>query len=155
MIRTDHFQNDGWAHLGTFKELAAEFHADNREKPLAKGVLRQAAKDLRLFQNAQDRVGRALYMDAYTWVVSDDTSWPYSFVNCCQLLGLPIEFTRSDLFLDVESQWYSRSLRTAKRISTSIRDGLATAFGSRTVPEKPERSVSSANSNTAEPMLAA
>src|SRR5215469_16264511 len=126
MITTDHFQSDVGAHLGAGRNLAVEFHLDNPEKPLAKGVLRQAAKDLRLFETAQDRVGRALYMDAYTWVLSNDTSWPYSVVNCCQLLGLPIEFTRSDLFLDAESQWYSRSLRTAKRISTSIRDGLAT-----------------------------
>jgi hypothetical protein len=154
MITTDHFQNDGGEYLGAFQGLAAEFHVDNTEKPLAKGVLRQAAKDLRLFQGAQDRVGRALYTDAYTWVLSDDTSWPYSFVNVCQLLGVSIEFTRTDLLFDAQSQWYSRSLRTAKRISTSIRDGLATAFGSRTVSEEPEGSVSSANSSTTGPVLA-
>jgi len=102
----------------------------------------------------QDQVSQALYMDAYTWVLSDDTSWPYSFVNVCQLLGLSIEFTRSDLLLDAQLRWYSRSLRTAKRISTSIRDGLASAFSGRTVSEKPEGSVSSANSSTTGPVLA-
>lgn len=154
MITTDHFQNDGGAHLDAFQDLAAEFYTDNPQKPLAKGILRQAAKDLRLFQAAQDRVGRALYLDAYTWVISDDPSWPYSFVNVCHLLGLPIEFTRSDLLLDAQYGWYSRSLRTAKKISASIRDGLATAFSSRTVSERPEGAASSANSSTTGAVLA-
>ena len=154
MIKTNGFQNDSVARLGQLEDFTAEFRTVAPEKGLAKGVLRQAAKDLRLFQGVQDPVSQALYMDAYTWVLSDDTSWPYSFVNVCQLLGLSIEFTRSDLFLDAQSQWYSRSLQKAKRISTSIRDGLATAFSSRTVSEKLEESVSSADSSTTEPVLA-
>ena len=152
MITTDHFQNDGGTGLGTFQDAGAELCAHNPQKPLAKGVLRQAAKDLRLFQTAQDRLGRALYTDAYTWVLSDDTSWPYSFVNVCQVLGLSIESTRSDLLLDAEYGWYDRSLRTAKKISASIRDSLVTAFGSRTVSERPE--ASSANSSTTGAVLA-
>jgi|SRR5215469_15224433 len=154
MITTDHFQSDVGAHLGAGRNLAVEFHLDNPEKPLAKGVLRQAAKDLRLFETAQDRVGRALYMDAYTWVLSNDTSWPYSFVNVCQLLGHSVESTRSDLLLHAPYGWYGRSLRTAKKISASIRDGLATAFGSHTVSERPERAGSPANSSTTKAVLA-
>jgi hypothetical protein len=154
MMKTKDFRNDNVARLSQFEDLSAEFRTATPEKSLAKGVLRQAAKDLRLFYAVQDPVSQALYMDAFSWVVSDDTSWPYSFVNVCQLLRLPIEFTRSDLLLDAQARWYSRSLRTAKRISVSIRDGLATAFGARIVSEKPEGSVSSANSSTTEPVLA-
>ena len=152
MMKTNIFGSDSMAHLNHFVDFIGEFRTATPEKGLAKGVLRQAAKDLRLFHDVQDSVSQALYMDAYTWVLSDDTSWPYSFVSVCQLLGLSIEFTRSDLLLDAESRWYSRSLRTAKRISTSIRDGLASAFSR--VAEKPERSVLSANSSTTEPVLA-
>jgi hypothetical protein len=154
MNKTNGFRNDSVARLAQFEDFTAEFRTVTPEKGLAKGVLRQAAKDLRLFHAVQDPVSRALYMDANSWVVSDDISWPYSFVNVCQLLGLPVEFTRSDLLLNAHSNWYSRSLRTAKIISASIRDGLVTAFGSRTVSEKPEGSVSSANSGTTEPVLA-
>jgi len=154
MMKTKDFRNDNVARLTQFEDLTAEFRTATPEKSLAKGVLRQAAKDLRLFQAVQDSVSHALYMDAYSWVLSDDISWPYSFVNVCQLLRLPIEFTRSDLLLDAQARWYSRSLQTAKRISASIRDGLVTAFRSHTVPEKLERSVSLANSSTTEPVLA-
>jgi hypothetical protein len=145
MITTDHFQNDGGAGLDTFQHLAAEFRSDNPEKPLAKGVLRQAAKDLRLFHAAQDRVGRALYTDAFTWVLSDDTSWPYSFVNVCHVLGLSCEITRTELLVDAKSLWYSRSLRTAKKISTSLRNALITAFRG-PLEEKSKRTILYANS---------
>src|SRR6516165_9409364 len=113
MMKTKDFRNDSVARLAQFEDFAAEICTAKPEKALAKGMLRQAAKDLRLFHAVQDQVSQALYMDAYTWVLSDDTSWPYSFVNVCQLLGLSIEFTRSDLLLDAQLRWYSRSLRTA------------------------------------------
>jgi len=154
MIANIGFQNDSVGHLTQFGEFTAEYRLVKPKKSLAKGVLHQAATDLRLFQGVQDPVSQALYMDAYSWVLSEDTSWPYSFVNVCQLLGLSVEFTRGDILLDAESRWCSRSLRAAKRISISIRDGLAAAFGSRPVSEKPEGCVSSANSSTAEPVLA-
>ena len=128
MITTDHLQDDSGAGLGALQGLGAEFYSDNPEKPLAKGVLRQAAKDLRLYYGAQDRVGRAIYMDAYTWVLSGDTSWPYSFVNVCQVLGLSFEITRTELLVNAKSHWYSRSLRTTRKISTSLRDAFITAF---------------------------
>ena len=145
MITTDHFQSDGGAGLNTFQDLGAELYSDNPEKPLAKGVLRQAKKDLRRFHAAQDRVGRAIYMDAYTWVLSGDTSWPYSFVNVCQVLGLSFEITRTELLVNAKSHWCSRSLGTAKKISTSLRHAFVTAFRGH-LEEKSERTVLYANS---------
>ena len=155
MIANIGFQNDSVGHLTQFGEFTAEYRLVKPKKSLAKGVLHQAATDLRLFQGVQDPISQALYMDAYSWVLSDDISWPYSFVNVCQLLKLSVEATRSDLLLNVHSRWYVRSLHAAKRISISLRDGLATAFGSPTVSKKREEPVSSANSNTTEPLLAA
>ena len=60
-------------------------------RALAKGVLDQAAKDLRKFRAAREPLGRELYRDAYSWVMSNDLSWPYSFVNVCEALGLSTE----------------------------------------------------------------
>ena len=153
MLTNTCFQNDSVVRLPQFGEFTAELHSVKPKKSLAKGVLSQAGKDLRLFQGVQDPVSQALYMDANTWLLSDDTSWPYSFVNVCQLLGLSVEFTRGDLLLNAHSSWYSRWLQTAKRISASIRDSLATAFASHTISKKLKESVSSANSNATETLL--
>jgi hypothetical protein len=38
-----------------------------------------------------------LYREAYQWVVSDDRSWPYSFLNICDLLGLCAGALRAEL----------------------------------------------------------
>ena len=106
----------------------------NRDEPasvraLAKGVLRQAAKDLRAFHDAQEATGRELYRDAYSWVISNDLSWPYSFVNVCEALGLSAEFVRSELLADARSGWYSHSRLIARRISTSFTGSLTNLFG--------------------------
>lgn len=97
-------------------------------RALAKGVLRQAAKDLRAFHDAHESTGRELYRDAYSWVISNDLSWPYSFVNVCESLGLSAEFVRSELLADARSGWYSHSRLIARRISTSFKGSLTNLF---------------------------
>jgi hypothetical protein len=98
-------------------------------RALAKGVIRQAAKDLRAFHDAHEATGRELYRDAYSWVISNDLSWPYSFVNVCEALGLSAEFVRSELLADARSGWYSHSRLVARRISTSFKGSLTKLFG--------------------------
>jgi hypothetical protein len=97
-------------------------------RALAKGVLRQAAKDLRAFHDAHEATGRELYRDAYSWVISNDLSWPYSFVNVCEALGLSAEFVRLELLADARSGWYSHSRLVARRISTSFKGSLTNFF---------------------------
>ena len=97
-------------------------------RALAKGVLRQAAKDLRAFHGAHETTGRELYRDAYSWVISNDLSWPYSFVNVCETLGLSAEFVRSELLTDAQSGWYSHSRLVARRISASFKGSLTSFF---------------------------
>lgn len=58
------------------------------ERMLAMSVLWQAIGDLRKFRYARRRKRQRLYMEAYNWVASNDRSWPYSFVNICDALGL-------------------------------------------------------------------
>lgn len=67
------------------------------EKALLMAVLQQALEDLR---NSSDRPGaqaRRLYREAYQWVVSDDRSWPCSFLNVCDLLGLSAGALRTEM----------------------------------------------------------
>jgi hypothetical protein len=91
-------------------------------------VLRQAANDLRAFHGAHETTGRELYRDAFSWVISNDLSWPYSFVNVCEALGLSAEFVRSELLADARSGWYSHSRLIARRISTSFKGSLTNLF---------------------------
>ena len=110
------------------RPLERNGHEPGSVRALAKGVLRQAAKDLRAFHDAHEATGRELYRDAYSWVVSNDLSWPYSFVNVCEALGLSAEFVRSELLTDAQSGWYSHSRLIAQRISTAFKGSLVNFF---------------------------
>ena len=98
---------------------------------LAKGVLIQAKQDLRRFRRSQDGVGRELYRDAYSWVMSNDRAWPYSFLNVCEALGFSAEALREELLVETAGNWYTRSRRLAQKLSTSFRGSLASVFLSR------------------------
>jgi hypothetical protein len=67
------------------------------ERVLALSVLLQAAEDLQKGRDAQDRCKQRLHRDAYRWVISDDRSWAYSFVNLCDMLNLSPEYLRAGL----------------------------------------------------------
>jgi hypothetical protein len=67
------------------------------QRELSAGVLKQAEQDLRRFYDAPSAIERELYLDAYRWVMSDDSTWPFSFLNVCQLLNLVPEDVRQDL----------------------------------------------------------
>jgi hypothetical protein len=98
---------------------------------LAKSVLAQVKEDLGRFRGVSDRVGREMYRDAYSWVVSNDFAWPYSFLNVCEALGLSPEGQRAELLADTPPSWYSRSRRMAQTLSSSLRTSLANVFATR------------------------
>src|SRR5205814_3772237 len=94
------------------------------------GVLAQAKQDIRRFRSAQDAIGREIYADAYSWVASNDFSWPYSFLNVCEALGASPELLREDLLPDIKTSWYSRSRRVAQKISCWWRGRVTKVLGS-------------------------
>jgi hypothetical protein len=98
---------------------------------LAKGVLDQAKQDLRRFRGATDRIGREMYRDAVSWIAANDFAWPYSFLNVCEALGFSPELLRTELLVDRQPGWYSRSRRMARNLSTSLRGSLASVFAGR------------------------
>lgn len=67
------------------------------ERELMANVLWQAASDLVKNRAARTRKQMRLHRDAFRWVVSNDRSWPYSFVNICDVLGLSIRSVREEL----------------------------------------------------------
>src|ERR1700751_5036514 len=84
-------------------------NASHRE--MAAGVLKQAENDLRRFHRGTSKVERELYLDAYRWVMSDDCSWPFSFLNVCQLMDLTPEQLRQELIDDQSLGIFRNGLR--------------------------------------------
>ena len=94
--------------------------SETSQRELAAGVLKQVARDLRRFHGATSEVERELYLDAYSWVISDDCSWPFSFLNVCQLLNLPPEGLRQELLSDAPLGLFSYLARRSERAARSF-----------------------------------
>jgi hypothetical protein len=94
-----------------------EFETSRRD--LAAGILKQAATDLRRFHGATSAVEREFYLDAHRWVTSDDSNWPFSFLNVCQALNLAPGTVREevlgDLSLGAFGYWTRRCGRAARK----------------------------------------
>ena len=94
-----------------------QFEASRRD--LAGGILEQATLDLRRFHGATSGLEREFYLDAYRWVLSDDCSWPFSFLNVCELLDLIPETVREEVLADMSVSalryWSRRWGRAARK----------------------------------------
>ena len=103
---------------------ADDYQFETSRKDLAAGILKQAGLDLRRFHGATSAVEREFYLDAYRWVMSDDCSWPFSFLNIYQLLNLPPETVRGkvlgDLSLGTFGYWSRRCGRAARKFQISL-----------------------------------
>jgi len=58
------------------------------EKRLMRAVLKDALELLFKWDGTEDRRGRRLLAESQRWLGSDDTRWPFSFLNVCDALGL-------------------------------------------------------------------
>ena len=98
---------------------ADDYHFETSRKDLAAGILKQAGLDLRRFHGGTSEIEREFYLDAYRWVISDDCSWPFSFLNVCQLLALIPETVREEVLGDLSlgkfGYWSRRCGRAARR----------------------------------------
>ena len=96
-----------------------DYQFETSRKDLAAGILKQAGLDLRRFHCATGAIERELYLDAYRWVISDDCSWPFSFLNVCQLLNLAPESLRQELLTDASLGLFSYLTRRGGRAARS------------------------------------
>ena len=100
------------------------YQFETSQKDLAAGILKQAALDLRRFHGASSKVEREFYVDAHRWLTSDDCSWPFSFLNVCQLLNLAPETVREDVLDDLSLgafAYYTRRCgRATRRFQTLV-----------------------------------
>jgi hypothetical protein len=122
-------------------KTAEDYISETSQRELASGILKQAAQDLRRFHGATSAVKRELYHDAYRWVISDDCSWPFSFLNVCQLLKLAPEILRQDLLDDASmgffGYWTRRCLRGARSFQSSLNRVFTTNRNSNEVDPVP------------------
>src|SRR3954463_2705129 len=106
---------------------AKDYLCETSQKELAAEILKQAWLDLRRFHGATSEVEREFYLDAYRWVMSDDCSWPFSFLNVCQALNLAPQTIREDVLSDLSlgairywSRHCGRAARSFKIFLSSI-----------------------------------
>ena len=108
--------------------LADNYTSETKQKDLAAGVLKQVAQDMRRFHGATRAIERELYLDAYRWVISDDCSWPFSFLNVCQLLDLAPDVVRLELSADASAGFFTYWGQRGARATRSLQSFLSRAF---------------------------
>lgn len=110
--------------------------SETSHRELAAGTLKQATRDLRRFHGATTGVERELYHDAYSWVMSDDCGWPFSFLNVCRLLNHAPNDLREELLGDLSlgafGQLTRRWCRALHRLSHSLAKRVTTDAGENT-----------------------
>ena len=103
---------------------ADDYQFETSRKDLAAGIFKQAALDLRRFHAGTSAVEREFYLDAHRWVMSDDCSWPFSFLNTCHLLNLTPETVREEMLGDLSvgafRYWSRRCERAARRLKSLL-----------------------------------
>ena len=108
---------------------AADNHQfETSRKELAAGILKQASVDLRRFHGATSAVEREFYLDAHGWVTSDDCSWPFSFLNVCQLLNLAPETIRQEMLGDLSLGAFGYLVRRCGRGARKLQLFLSNIF---------------------------
>ena len=108
--------------------VAEDYLAETSQRHLAAGVLKQVAQDLRRFHGRTSAVERELYRDAYSWLISNDQAWPFSFLNVCRLLSLAPESVRETLLGDsavgLFSYWSRRWRRAVRKLQIFLGDAF-------------------------------
>jgi hypothetical protein len=103
-------------------KAADNYISETSQRELASGILKLVAQDLRRFHGATTAVERELYQDAYRWVISDDYSWPFSFLNVCRLLTLTPENLRQELLDDASFGLFGYLSRRCARAARSLQN---------------------------------
>lgn len=58
------------------------------ERRLVLAIMEQAIADFQTNAAPRTARGHRVFLDAAGWLASDDTMWPFSFLNSCDALGL-------------------------------------------------------------------
>jgi hypothetical protein len=101
-----------------FHDIWHKTRAISPERALALAVLWEAVLDLDKYRFAKRRRQQRLYWEAYDWVTSDSRSWPFSFVNLCDAIGLSVGPVRKQLLGEMLPAGLSAS-EPAEKVETA------------------------------------
>lgn len=90
-----------------------------REYALAAAVLNDAIRRYRLYRYAVSGKGRSIFQEEEGWIFSDNTSWPFSFINICNLLGLVPSAVRAQLQSETKEEMKEFLKQTRRGITKS------------------------------------
>ena len=96
------------------------------EKRLMLAVLEDAVGTFQKLVQARDRRGQALFNETEEWFASNETEWPFSFLNICHGLDLEADFLRAGLW-----RWRDRQRSSAGSAGKVIRFPFRRVNGSR------------------------
>ena len=67
------------------------------EKALLRAILEDAVHCYRKYRTAENRVGRARFREAESWIAGSGNGWIFSFDNVCELLELDPIYVRQSI----------------------------------------------------------
>jgi hypothetical protein len=67
------------------------------ERELMVAVLEEALADYQRCWKARDKKGMERFADAQAWILESDSEWIFSFINCCEALGIEPDYLRQGL----------------------------------------------------------
>jgi hypothetical protein len=72
-------------------------HPLSPERELMVAVLEEALADYQRCWKARDKKGMEQFADAQAWILESNSDWIFSFVNCCEALGIEPGYLRRGL----------------------------------------------------------
>src|SRR5215510_7832496 len=67
------------------------------EHELMAAILEEALADYQRCWKARDKKGKGQFADAQAWILESNSEWIFSFVNCCEALGIEPDYLRQGL----------------------------------------------------------
>jgi hypothetical protein len=67
------------------------------ERELMVAVLEEALIDYQRCASARDEKGMKRFAEAEAWILETDSEWIFSFINCCEVLGIDPDYLRRGL----------------------------------------------------------
>jgi len=111
-------------------QLAPAFRCDatrQPEKRLMLAVLEEAVAAYQKLSCATAPYARREFLEAQSWIESDEMRWPFSFANICEALGLDGTAVRRGLRV-----WRDRQRALPAELRTHIRHPFRRTNGTRT-----------------------
>jgi hypothetical protein len=101
------------------RKISSEIHRSRPLSPeheLMVAVLEGALADYQRCCSARDKKGMKQFADAKAWILESDSEWIFSFINCCEALGIEPGYLRQGLL-----RWKRAKLRRIEVASVARR----------------------------------